>query len=311
MLSFSENISCIIVAGGQEDEQESETVELITEDLGTKQVTNLPRRIVSPSTVYHDGGILLCGGQYNEQKCLHVSMSGTSKKHSTLNQKRYFHSAVKTQTATFLFGGLNSRNTYEYLPKGSTTWLMGKTEIPMGFKLGCAIAVKSDQEIWLIGGLETEKRILSFNVKYHTFKELPYLLKVGRYKHSCAFIPNTKKVMITGGMISAGVNNVQCFDSTEILDTEDESVTMASPMNSMRSSHCISVLTIKGKERLAVLGGYNGLNELDSIETYNIQTEKWEISNLKLSEPKYDFGFLTVKLSDIISELQLECNNTN
>ena len=113
------------------------------------------------------------------QKCLQLD-HGTWKEHSTLNKERLFHSAVTTQTATFLFGGDYSRKTYEYLPKDSTTWLMGKTEIPGGFSRGCAIAVKSDQEIWLIGGRRTYKRILSFNVKDHSFQELPSQLNVGR-----------------------------------------------------------------------------------------------------------------------------------
>ena len=57
---------------------------------------------------------------------------------------------------------------------------MGKTEIPGGFKSGFAIAVKSEQEIWLIGGTWTEKRILSFNVNSHTFQVVPFQLNVGR-----------------------------------------------------------------------------------------------------------------------------------
>ena len=51
---------------------------------------------------------------------------------------------------------------------------MGKIEIPGGFEDGCAIAIKSDQEIWLIGGFRTGKRILSFDVESHTFKVLPF-----------------------------------------------------------------------------------------------------------------------------------------
>ena len=35
---------------------------------------------------------------------------------------------------------------------------MGKTEIPGGFNYGCAIAVKSEKEIWLIGGYGSEDR---------------------------------------------------------------------------------------------------------------------------------------------------------
>ena len=51
---------------------------------------------------------------------------------------------------------------------------MGKIEIPGGFEDGCAIAIKFDQEIWLIGGFRPGKRILSFDVESHTFKVLPF-----------------------------------------------------------------------------------------------------------------------------------------
>ena len=249
--------------------------------------------------VLHDGAILLCGGRGNEQKCLQLD-HGTWKEHSTLNRRRYSHSAVTTQTGIFLFGGSLTGETYEYLPKGTTTWLMGKTEIPgrFGFMLGCAIAVKSDQEILLIGGLGTEKRILSFNVNDHKFKELPFQLNVGRSLHKCAFIPNTQKIMITGGWkITSPIS------STEILDIEDGSVTLASPLNFERCFSGMGVLTIKGEDRLAVFRRYASL---DCIESYNSQTEKWETSDTQLSETKYCFGFLTVKLSDIISTLQLQ-----
>ena len=64
---------------------------------------------------------------------------------------------------------------------------MGKTKIPGGFENGCAIAVKSGQEIWLIGGFRTEKRILSFDVESHTFQVLPFQLNVGRSSHRCYF----------------------------------------------------------------------------------------------------------------------------
>ena len=113
--------------------------------------------------------------------------------------------------------------------------------------------------------------------------------------------------MITGGIgLTAGVFTL--FNSTERLNTEDGSVTMASPMNSKRSCHGIGVLTIKGEDRLAVFRRYDSLY---CIESYNSQTEKWETSDTQLSETKHCFGFLTVKLSDIISILQLQCNNTN
>ena len=94
-------------------------------------------------------------------------------------------SVVTTKSATYFFGGylIHDRFTYEYLPQGSSTWVLGKNEIPGGLKLGSAIAVKSEQEIWLIGGYGTEERILRFHVTDQTFEELPMKLNIGRWGH--------------------------------------------------------------------------------------------------------------------------------
>ena len=109
--------------------------------------------------------------------------------------------------------------------------------------------------------------------------------------YSCAFIPHTNKIMISGG-----------HDASEILDTLDGSVTMASPMNFGRQGHGMGVLTIDGEERLVVFGGDDGDRKHDSVELYNTKTDKWETTNIKLKMPRNDFGFLKVKLSDIISK---------
>ena len=287
-----DRISGIIVAGGDG----SSSVDFWAGDIGIKQLPNLPKEIAGPSIVSHNGTILLCGGLNNNiRKCLQLD-NGTWKEHS-INKARILHSMATTPTATFIFGGCHSKKTFEYLPKDSTKWMRGRTEIPgRGFDSGCAITVKSGQEIWLIGGWISQKRILSFNVKSHNFQVLPLQLNMGRQGHRCAFIPNTNKIMITGGY---GV-----LDSTEVLDIESGSVTMGSPMNSRRSGHGIGVVTFNGEDRIAVFGGYDGGKELDSVELYNSHTEKWEMTQLKLSEPKFGFSSLTVKLGNILSNLQ-------
>ena len=127
-------------------------MEIFTGDISTSKFPSLPVKTSASTMFMHDGDILVCGGYDNEKNCLQLTR-GTWKNHSTLNENRVGHSTVTTQTATFVFGGSYSDKTYEYLPKDSTKWLMGKTEIPLGFENGCAIAVKSEQEIWLIGGL--------------------------------------------------------------------------------------------------------------------------------------------------------------
>ena len=93
-------------------------------------------------------------------------------------------------------------------------------------------------------------------------------------------------------MITGGYDN--CYlDSTEILDIEDGSVTMASPMNSKRFDHGMGTVTINGEDRLAVFNSF--------IELYNTQTEQWENTDINFNGLFSEFGFLTVKLSDIIS----------
>ena len=174
------------------------TVEVLMEDFGTQGFTTLPIENHGSTLTLSNGAILLCGGIKDMMKCIQWE-DGIWKEHSTLNVIRVFHSAVVTQTATFLFGGMESTESYEYLSNNSNTWLMGKTKIPGGFCIGYAIASKDGEKIWLIGGDETEKRILSFNIKEHTFQELPAQLNVGRISHRCAFIPNTNKIMVTGG----------------------------------------------------------------------------------------------------------------
>ena len=288
--------SCIIVAGAYVG---CEVEVLIGENNETKQLPNLPQFMHGFSMVQHNGTILLCGGMYaNSDTCLQLD-NGTWKDHSTLNEQRIHHSTVTTQSATFVFGGIYTIFSYEYLPKDSTTWVFGRTDIPGGFAGGCAIAVKSEQEIWLIGGFNTDKRIMRFNVNDHTFEVLfHYQLNVGRYGHRCAFLPNTNKIMITGGY------NDGILDSTEILDIDNGSIKMtANPMNSKRSDHGMGIVTINDNNRLVAFGGNDGRTRLTSVESYNSQTEIWETTNIKLKVSREEFGFLTVKLNDIISNL--------
>ena len=88
---------------------------------------------------------------------------------------------------------------------------------------------------------------------------------------------------------------------TEILDIEDGSVIMASPMNFKRAYHGMGVITINGEDKLVVIGGSGSDG---SVELYNIETKKWEISNIRLngSGRTTMLSFLQIKLADIISK---------
>ena len=265
-----------------------------------KTLPNYPDGIHAPSVVMHNQSLLLCGASSLSKKCFKLE-NGNWKKHSTLNHERCFASAVSTDKATFIFGGGGqfspSRKTYEFLPKDSTKWKLGKIEIPEGFWDGSAVAVRSNQEIWLIGGMPNENRILSFNLRNHTFHELPTKLNIGRTEHRSAFIPGTDKIIITGGRDVTG--NV--LGSTEILDTEDESVTMANAMATKRCGHGIGDVTINGEDRLVIFGGLSASvgRFLNNVEVYNAQFKRFKITKARLKEERGDFGFLSVKLGDV------------
>ena len=120
--NFSERYSSIIFAGGDIG---GSTVEVSFGDLTTKQLPDMRKVNSYSSMVLHNGEILLCGGQNNQEQCFRLE-NGTWMEHSILNLERQHHSAVATQSATFLFGGstfcghgFGLSTTYEYLPKES------------------------------------------------------------------------------------------------------------------------------------------------------------------------------------------------
>ena len=298
-LSFSVKVRCIIVAGGYAGD--GRNFEIIFGDFKNRQLPPLWDEFVNSSMALHDKEILLIGAAKSKREYYKLC-KGFSRQnmHSLTNNDRYRSSAVTIETAIFVFGGYPSQTTYEYLPKGSTTWQRGKIPIPRGFCDGSAIAIKSGQEILLIGGFRTERRILSFNVDDHSFKESSTKLNEGRRRHRCAFIHGTNKVMITGGVDESR----SVLNSTEILDTEDGSITRGSPMNTKRYGHGIGVITINNEDRLVVFGGSSDdQRDAISFEVYNNFTKKWETTDMKLKNPNLDFAYLSVRLGDILQKL--------
>ena len=211
------SISMLIVGGmlvGSGHESKLVTSDIVSEDPNSKPLPNLPTRFEGYMLFMQNGNMFVCGGSGMRVKECLILKNGIWKKQSYMNEERYQASIATNMTATFMFGGFTSdQNTYEYLPYNSTKWKLGKTNIPGGFSFGNAITI-SEEYIWLIGGIDTPRRILAFNTKTHTFKELDSkLLNHGRYGHRCALIPGTKKIIVTGGQYN-GYNPIilQAFE---------------------------------------------------------------------------------------------------
>ena len=287
--SVAENLSIIMIAGGENLNSVLASAEFISETNNNNNgLTNLPKSIFfNPSMFLHNETIMICGGSNNLKTCLKLE-EGKWTEYNSLKEERRDAAVVSTTTSTFIFGGSRSRDTYEYLEKNASEWILGKTKIPGGFSQGCSIA-KSPDEIWLIGGSGAYES-LSFNVTNQTFTELRIQLKQVGYGHQCAFIPGTRNIFATGGIFSGSE------DSTEIIDVESRNVTKGPSMKSKRAYHGIGVLNIEGHERVVVFGGQSSLSSyLKSVEVYNAQTQKWELTNIELSEAKKNFGFMTIK----------------
>ena len=287
--------SCIILTGNKRLNRNNELIP----NLPLPDVDNTRSSVGGSKNMVEQGKtILFCGDYYpNVKICVQLDNS-LWKKHSSLKQNRSNASFVSTKSGFYIFGGTVSPNTYEYLAKGSNQWQMGQTQIPKGFDYGCAIALKSRKEVWLFGGWDTPNRILSFDVGTHSFRELPQLLKKWRkYGKQCAYIPGTNKIIITGGSELSGYT----LNSTEIIDTDNGTVTIGSPMNARRSGHGIGIISIDNRERLVVFGGidyFNGM--LDSVELYNEDSKKWEFADIKLNEGQCIQSFVSTKLGNII-----------
>ena len=71
-------------------------------------------------------------------------------------------------------------------------------------------------------------------------------------------------------------------------------------MNYKRTGHGIGILTLDGEDQVAIFGGrHENYVEHDSVEVYDQETQKWKMTDIKLSKARCNFGFLTVKRNDI------------
>ena len=278
----------ILVAGGYSPTIFNSFEVLSSEPaLTNTKLARLPKGILhQPSLFLHGNDILLCGGYRNRNKCL-MHENDSWKVHSYLKKKRVLASAVTTANGTFIFGGRDSEDTFEFLGKNSMIWQLRRTKIPNRFWRGCAVEVSEKQEILLIGGALTYTRILKFDIKTQTFDVLNVSLLKERLNHACARLPGTNLIVIAGGYDAD--YNIQ--DTSEILNLDDNRITLGNPMTTKRAGHGMAVITIDKEDRLAVFGGANGNDWLDSVETLNPTTRKWEVSNMKLKGAKYGSGY--------------------
>ena len=234
-----------------------------------------------------ENNILLCGGTRNEYECLEMKENNWIH-HSDLIEQRTQATSITMAKGTFIFGGVHSRNTWEWLPSGSSTWVQGGNIPDPGFFSGCGVPI-STNEILLIGGVVSTDRILKFNVETNEWTEMDEKLYQANYDHSCLLFKNN--IIVSGG----GVGYM--IDLTLIMNKDSLTVSKTSNMNEKRREHGLVVAHYNNQTTVLAIGGltkfFNG--ETASIEKWDPESEAWSIANdLTLSEARYSFGALSV-----------------
>ena len=221
MCYISEEHKSALVVGGNF----LKTAELIPNKCN---IPSLPKGIDwQPSLILtNDNNILLCGGLNNQQECLHLNDKNWVH-HSDLIDWRRYATAITMAKGTFIFGGWDSPNTWEWLPSGSSTWVLGGSIPDPRFRDGCGVPV-STSEILLIGGAETKQHILKFNVVTEEWTEMDEKLQPGRYDHSCISFKNN--IIVSGGEDSSG----ETIKSTQIFDKDNLTLSYSSDMEVAR-----------------------------------------------------------------------------
>ena len=299
-------------------------VEVITGDFGKFELQNL-LTIGGHCLAMHNGALVSCGGQAGKDyrnsfgmglksslRCLQLDPNSHSWRfHSVLNEdEEYTRTAVTTKAGTYLLG---FDYTLEHLPENAKKWRQVDLDLVEGDAIeilnhSTAVVDQSDQMIWIFG----PDNVFLLDLVNSSISKLPSKLNVPRYSPGCAYLPNTKKIIITGGTKwTRGPDGDGDFgetlESTEIFDTEDRTITMASPMNHKRDAHGIGTITVQGEDRVAVFGGTSRNNgswiSLDNLELYNPQIDVWELSKIKLKEKYDEVTCVTVKLGKILSKI--------
>ena len=279
-----------VIAGGQNDIYLSD-VEVLNEEKECK-VTSLSAATVSPSLFQHKENLLLCGGKNHEKECFQLQ-NDTWSNFNSLIQKRRSASIVSMRSQSYILGGALSKTTSEVLHHYNNSWQQGP-EIPnYGFMNGCGVKL-SDDEFLIIGGYDSETRILKLIVHNNTWQEVPIELTFGRDSHRC--IVFNKQIIITGG---DGLD-YHALNSTEIIDFGDGELKMikGGDLNQKRSAHGMGIINLINDEPTVIaFGGYNDFNDkfLDTVEVWNDTSKTWTLSpKIRLSQTKATFGFATV-----------------
>ena len=111
---------------------------------------------------------------------------------------------------------------------------------------------------------------------------------------SCASILQSKILIITGGVSVFG--NV-LSGQTLIVDLEAKTSRKVGNLNVPRCSHGMKFFYFDDGLKLIVFGGQDEEYQMDTIKTFDFETESWKLSKVKLDLGRHNFGYIALPSS--------------
>ena len=213
-----------------------------------------------------------------------------------LLQKRFSHAAVTLEGQVYViggYGGSSAGSTTEVLPAGSKTWQQGP-QIPVEVQYGpCAVAISATSFLVFY-----RKEIREFDASTAgptSNQGWAEEAKWPKLETSRALWPGCAKLGDDKIVIAGGFDGDSAVQTTEILDLTTRRISQGGKMATPRDSfHIISFKNNGVFTTLAVGGGDDGFNGLNTVEEWEPESESWSTVETRLKEKRRIFGLVAV-----------------
>ena len=178
----------MIIVGGWDNRNSLSTVELIGDSPKNCVLPNLSKGISGSPSMFinkRNNDIVVCGGHSDTQECqVFRNSKWYPANFNDLNEPRKYAVTISINRGTYVIGGMDSPNSIDFLAFESNSWVDGSDIPGPGIKDGCGVLLSND-DVLLIGGIDTRERILKMNLKTGDYEELASGLNHGRNGHKC------------------------------------------------------------------------------------------------------------------------------
>ena len=230
----------------------------------------------------------------SNQQCF-ILANGLWTFHSKLKKDRLRGTVIKMPNAVYVFGGEKNPFTSEILWNGTSKWEEGP-RLNMFFEQATFSREKriyfgnghkiSDTELILL----KDDMIVKFDVNDIIFSKF---MSFENDFVSCASVLRNQTLIITGGV---SVYGNFTSNQTLIVDLDSKTFRKVGTLNIPRFSHGMAFTCFENETKLTVFGGQDEENIMNSMETFDFETETWELSEVKLELGRHSFGYIYIGL---------------